>query len=459
MADEKPDQFTAVAAAGFDRSGSFGKIDVLDEYQPELRGRAGRRTLRQMTNDETIGSVMFALHSFFRGVEWFVDPCDDDELDAPQRENYAKWAEDTLFNDLGDPSNRYKNLSWDDFIINAFSSLEFGWAYFDVPVYKKSDGTIGIADLMLVTQETLDGWKLSDDGHDIVGLYQKPPVGATRMPSQILIERERAIHFIASPYKSSPEGRSSFRHIYTPWYYKRKLMAIEAILAERGTGFPIAYVDASVKQAADANDANAKKVCAFYEDLVKNIKRNSQSGAVVYASPYKTISKDGDIGWTNMRAVELKFETPSVSNSGDVDVAIKRYDASIARGLLATFLMLGTDGKGGSLSLGQDQSNLFLKAISGWLEMFATVVNRQLIPMLWDLNGFPEEYMPYVRPGDLTQKTMEQVAAYIKDLAAAGIMVTDSETEDYLREFGGLPKREEGAVDLPAIPTEDGATE
>ena len=452
MADQ--DQFEPVAVAGYERSGSYGKIDIIDEYQPELRGRKGRRTIRQMTNDETIGAMRFGIGSFFRGVTFYVDKAPDEELNEEEAEKYREWAENTLFNDLGDPSDRYQCLTWDDFILNALSCLDFGWSYFDVPVYKKADGTIGIADLMLVTQETLDGWQL-DDQHRVTGLYQRTPAGMTGQWDR-LIPRERALHFVASPYKSSPEGRSAFRHIYRPWYYKQKLIAIEAILAERGAGFPVMYVDASIKKQADAGDTTAKQACQFYEDLVKNIKRNSQSGAVIYASPYRNMDNEGGYSYTTMRAAELKLETPSVSNSGDIDRAIKRHDTAIARGLLATFLMLGTDGKGGSLALGEDQSNLFLKAISGWLEMMVSVVNKQLLPMLWELNGFPPEYMPYVRPGELTQKTLDQVSAFVRDMAAAGIMLNDPETEDHLREEAGLPARpEDGMGNLPPIPTED----
>lgn len=455
MAETTDNQLEPIAVAGFDRSGSYGKIDVLDEYQPELRGRKGRRTIRQMTNDETIGSVDTAIDSFFRGVEFHVDAVTDDELDPDKAALYAKWAENTLFNDLGDPNDRYSMLTFDDFLVNAMTCRSFGWAYFDVPVYKKADGTYGIADLMLVAQETLDGWQMDDTGRKVTGMYQRVPSGVTSGSWDKLIPRTRALHFIASPYKSSPEGRSAYRHIYTPWYYKRKLMAIEAILAERGCGFPVAYVDSSVKQQAANGVQWAREVVQYAEDLVSNIQRNSQSGAVIYSSPYKTISENGSVGWSNMRTMELKLESPGQSNSTDIDRAIKRYDASIARGLLATFLMLGTDGKGGSLSLGQDQSNLFLKAITGWLEMFATVVNRQLMPMLWDLNGFPPEYMPYIRPGDLTQKTIEQVAAYVRDLASAGIMMTDPETEEYLREYAGFPQKPDDSVDLPPIPIDD----
>ena len=449
----EPEQTEPIAIAGYERSGSYGKVDVIDEYQPELRGRRGRRTIRQMTNDETIGAMRFGIDAFFRGVTFYVDKPDNDELDDDTAEMYREWTENTLFNDLGDPTDRYTCLTWDDFILNALTCLDFGWSYFDVPLYKKADGTIGIADLMLVAQETLDGWQLNDDQR-VSGLYQRTPAGATG-PWDRLIPLERSLHFVASPHKSSPEGRSAFRHIYRPWYYKRKLIAIEAILAERGTGFPVLYAPGELKKKANAGDADAIKACASLEDLVQNIKRNSQSGVVLYGDPYKTVSETGT-GWSSSRTLELKLETPNVSNSGDIDKAIKRHDASIARGLLATFLMLGTDGKSGSLALGQDQSNLFLKAISGWLEMIVSVVNKQLIPMLWDANGFPPEYMPYVRPGELTQKTIDQISAFVRDLAAAGIMLNDPDTEDFLREEGGLPARpDDGMGDLPPIPIED----
>ena len=142
MADQ--DQFEPIAVAGYERSGSYGKVDVIDEYQPELRGRKGRRTIRQMTNDETIGAMRFGIDAFFRGVTFYVDKAPDEDLNEDEAEKYREWAENTLFNDLGDPSDRYQCLTWDDFILNALSCLDFGWSYFDVPVYKKADGTIAL---------------------------------------------------------------------------------------------------------------------------------------------------------------------------------------------------------------------------------------------------------------------------------------------------------------------------
>lgn len=452
MTDEN--RMSPVAVDGYGASGGGGKIDIYDDYLPDLVGRKGRRTIRQMTNDETIGAVRFAIDTFFRGVEFYVDTAADEDLPQEQREYYREWLESTLFDDIGDPDDRYSMTNWEDFIINALTALDFGWSYFDVVPYLKPDGTYGIKDLTLIAQETLDGWQ-RDDNRAIKGLYQRPPTGISYGSNSLYIDKDRALHFVASPFKGSPEGKSPLRHIYNPWYYKRKYQAIEAILMERGCGFPTLYVSSSVKEQADAGDPRAKATVAWAEQFVANIKRNEQSGAVIYSDPYRTVSADGAIGWSSMRTCELKLETPGSTNAVDIDKTIRRSDEAITRGLLATFLMLGTGGNSGSLSLGQDQSALFLKAISGWLEMIASVVNRQLVPMLWDLNGFPPEYRPYVRPGKLTSKTVEQVSAFMRDMAASGIIVSDAETENWLREQVGAPLRDEEGPSLPPLPDED----
>lgn len=447
-------RMSPVAVDGYGASGGGSKIDIYDDYLPDLVGRKGRRTIRQMTNDETIGAVRFAIDAFFRGVEFYVDPNSDDELHEERREYYRNWLESTLFDDIGDPADRYSMTNWEDFIINAVSAFDFGWAYFDVVPYRKPDGTCGIKDLTLIAQETLDGWH-REDNRAIKGLYQRPPTGVTSGSNSLYIDKDRALHFVASPFKGSPEGKSPLRHIYNPWYYKRKYQAIEAILMERGCGFPTLYVSSEIKRLADAGDTQAKQTVAWAEQFVANIKRNEQSGAVIYSDPYKNIDNEGGFSWASTRTCELKLETPGATNAVDIDKAIRRSDEAITRGLLATFLMLGTGGNSGSLSLGQDQSSLFLKAISGWLEMIASVVNRQLVPMLWDLNGFPDEYRPYVRPGELTNKTAEQVSAFVRDMAAAGIIVSDTETENWMREQVGAPLRDEAGPSLPPLPDED----
>lgn len=439
MAEQELDR---LAIDGYERSGSRGKVDIIDEYQPELRGRKGRRKIREMTNDETIGAIRLAIDMFFRGTTGNINPATDDAIDADTAAEYADWLEDVLF----------ESLNWDDFIVQAFSCIDFGWSYADIVPARRADGTFGIGEYTFVAQETLDGWELSDD-EKVIGLHQRAPSGS-RGPWTRYIPLTRAVHFIAGPYKGSPEGRSSYRHAYRPYYYKCKAMAIEAIQMERGCGFPVLYIDGAVSAAADRGEEWAVGIKAWAPEFVANIKQNSQSGAVLYTSPYMNVGADGSTSYSSMRKMELKFETPQQSNAVDTDKVIKRYDASMARALLAMFLMLGSDGSG-SLSLGQDQSNLFLKAIQGWLEMVYATVNRQLVPMLWALNGFPDEYMPRVSAGDVTTKTATQVAAFVRDLAAAGILLTDDDTEDYLREVGGLPPKPEADNSLPPLPTED----
>lgn len=65
---------------------------------------------------------------------------------------------------------------------------------------------------------------------------------------------------------------------------------------------------------------------------------------------------------------------------------LQHHDTAMRMAFLAQFMGLGTEGGGGSLSLSQDQSNLFLMSIMGLLDDIAQVFNSQVIPQLIDWN-------------------------------------------------------------------------
>ena len=65
---------------------------------------------------------------------------------------------------------------------------------------------------------------------------------------------------------------------------------------------------------------------------------------------------------------------------------IQHHDIEMRLALLAQFMGLGQEGKGGSFALSQDQSNLFLISLMGLLEDIAQVFNTQIIPQLIDWN-------------------------------------------------------------------------
>lgn len=434
------DQFEPLAVAGYNSSG--GSVD--DDYLPELRGDRGIRTLRQMTNDETIGAFLLSLTSIYTGLVWHFDASDDKDEQAVQ---YSEWLEDAIINQMGDPRGAQPDDTWGAFV-QTFPEVDaFGWGYYDVWVKDLPDGTVGIARLMPVAPETLDDWIIDDDGR-VTGLKQQSP----RTFKVNTIGTERALHLVSTPYKGSPEGRSIFRTAYRMWYYKKVALEIESILHERGAGFPVMYVHSSVNAMAQEKGADGKptaralsaqKAMKSYKDLVKNIKRNQQSGAVIYFDTIKDVASDGTVTNTSTKTVELKLESPTGSSSNnDIDVTIKRLDASLARSVLADFLMFSTGSAGGQSGGLTSRVDLFIQVLTGLLETKVETINRQLVPQLWKLNGFDESKMPKIRAGSIERENVHKVVEALERMSRAGYAVGgDDDLQRHIYSELGLPTK------------------
>ena len=437
-------QYEPLAVAGYKSTGG----DVIDDYLPELRGERGRRKIREMTNDDTIAAFTLAVNSIYSGLTWYTDPSD---AENPAAVESAEWLHDALFKLMGDPRGNQPDDTWAAFV-QTFTEIDtFGWGYYDVWVKDLPDGTVGIARLMPVAPETLYEWKIDDDGY-VWGLIQQSP----RTFRYREINTDRALHFVSIPYKGSPEGRSIFRAAYRNWFYKTRNMEYEAILHERGAGFPVLEVHADVLRQSREVDSTGKptnrakaalSAMSGYQKMAADIKRNQQSGAVIYFDTVKDIKDDGSITNTATKTVQLSLLTPD-STPADIDKTIRRLDASIARAVLSDFMFFNTDGGGGNSGGLQNRVELFYKSLTGLLERKVETLNRQLVPMLWKLNGFNPELMPAIRVGAINREGVESIVKSLEGLSRAGFMVApDRAVQEHVYTELGIPT--EGLDDIP----------
>lgn len=452
----KSDQFEPLAVAGYRRSG----INVTDDFLPALNSIQGRRTLRQMAdNDETIGSVLLALETLYRTVEIHVDENENDN-----NGEYAEWLRNALFNEMGDPHGALPDDTWSAFVQTWVDADVFGFGWYDIWVKKLLDGSIGIARFVPVAQETVSGWDIEEPSGYVSGIYQN-----ANGIGQIRIGRERSLHIVSSTNKSSPEGKSILRTCYRIWYYKKYALEMEAILAERGAGFPVLTVNSDLQKLANtpitkdtpetlkSQISDAQAMCGNFEHLVANIKRNEQSGAVIYSKPYLS-SYDADTGikvYNGEQQVKLELLTPNESNSTDIDRTIKRLDTGIARALLADFLFFGTNGNTGNQSNLSTRSELWQQSVEARVKNIIECINRQVIPQLWKLNAFPEDMKPVLRAGKIAKEAFENLVNALQRLSAAGAPVfPDVELQKHIYGEMGLPTNgilEESDRPLPNI--------
>jgi len=413
-------------------------------------------------DDASVGSILFAIKMILRAANWRVEhkgltgktsaaatPSEGVQggTQIKDPETAVHFLEGVLFDDM--------SHTWDDFISQTLSMLPFGWQYSEI-VFKKrngdqpedgdqpsssfDDGLIGIHKLADRSQESLDRWDVDVHGN-VFGLYQQPPNGGS--PAYIPIGK--ALHFRPESYKDSPEGRSILRTAYRSWYFMKTIQEIEAIAIERElNGLPVVYIPNAI---LNGTSAEAKNAVAKYTKMVRDIKFNEQGGAVLPSDPFM----DGDGMPSSMPQVRFDLVNAGGSRAIDTNKTIIRYQSDIARTVLAQFLYIGSGDSSGGYAQSRNESDLFLRACSGWLESIAATINRQLIPKIWKINALDPALMPYIVPGSLSPENLAEIGDFVQKLAAAGILLLDDETVNYLRGVGGLPENAENNDSVPVV--------
>lgn len=401
-----------------------------EEFLSELRGRKGAEVFTEMSNnDETIGSILFAIEMLVRQASWSVEPGGSTAKDREAAE-FVKSCMDDM------------QQTWIDTISEILSFLTYGWSFHEI-VYKRrmgrtkdnrtsskyDDGLIGWMKLPIRSQETLYQWEY-DDQDNLIGMTQMPPPDF----GLITIPMNKAMLFRTRSRKDNPEGRSILRTAYRSWYFKRRIQEIEGIGIERDlAGLPVITTPEGM-DIWDKDDEDMNAIRAGLEAMVKNIRRDSTEGLVL---PF---------GYT--------FELTSTGGSRQFDTnsIIARYDTKISQTVLADFIQLGHESVG-SFALSSDKTNLFSMAICAFLDIICQTFNSQGIPALIDINGDHfagvTDY-PRLTHGDIEDVDLATVATFIKDMTSIGVIIPDESLEDYVRQLGKLPKRTTDTVPMEA---------
>jgi hypothetical protein len=134
----------------------------------------------------------------------------------------------------------------------------------------------------------------------------------------------------------------------------------------------------------------------------------------------------------------------------DTNQIIKRYTSRIATSLLATFLLLGGDGKGAQ-ALSKDLTELFELAGTGILDGVVETFNRFAVQPLMQLNGVPSELWPTLTHGGLSSEALKELIGTINTLLMSHGLTPDGSLEDFLRSALKLPDKDAAAA--PALGT------
>ena len=248
-----------------------------------------------------------------------------------------------------------------------------------------------------------------------------------------MIPASRFLLFRPQANKANPEGRSSLRNAYRPWFFKKRIEEIEGIGIERDlAGLPTALVPPRLL--SPTATASEKSLLREIERVLRNVRRDEKEGLVF------PLARDDQGNLT----YEFKLLSTGGRRQFDTVRIIDRYDRRIASTMLADFILLGQEGRTGSFALAESKTALFAVAIGAFLDAIAAVFNRFAIPRLLALNSFPDAGgTPKLVHGDVESIDIDKLGDFVTKLAQAGIDLTDPPTERFLRMSAGLPELEE----------------
>lgn len=400
--------------------GFFGS-DLDAEAEAALRGTGYIRQFKKMADTDAIcGAVMLAITKTFQSITW-------------KAENDPKGLLDKSM----------KNVNWYERMEEILNFLIYGHSVFELTLKEDEDGDIVWDGMFTRPQDTITGWFYTKSGIlESIEQYaygissdSREIKGGNEGVGEVIINMNKCFHFAQGKTRNNPLGKSLFRNAYRDWYYRTNIEKIEAVGIERDlTGLPVLTPNEDDQLLDEKGKFTPLGNWAW--STVQNVKRNKQEGLVV------------PTGWT------FQLQGTPGQRQFDMDAVIGRYDAKIAMSMLSQFLVLGVINSSGSFALSKEQSHLFYKAVTGFAEMIAHVVNTQFIgcPSLGLLNDVEQPKLTVV---GVDRPSMDELASFLGRLLKFNVLTPDDELEKHLRNVASLPDADKATSRKPNIEKPD----
>lgn len=434
----------AKAAAPTDVLGRPG-FDVHGGYLAE-RERSGdltgeRKWTTYANNVRNVGIVGAPVRRFLEFVGapgWSVPAYDD----TPEQIERAEFAKAQLAN-LATPWR----VATQTACMSRFNGATVqAWTARVLP-----DGRVGLADVADRPMHTITRW-LVDDAKRVIGVVQTD----TTTGAEFQIPRERMVWSLDVPLTDSPAGVGIYRHIAEP---VRELNALRK-MSRQGfetdlSGIPVAYAPvAEVKSMIGKTKpggglySQADYTAAIADVLTfsTNHVRTKETGLVLDSGAHRDIA--GNPNGPPLYKLELlqaggQAHAPVLEAMRDV-----RWEIAICTGF--EDLLLGADGSG-SLAMQKAKTVDRYRLISGALNAWAEVVQRDILRPLWALNGWDpmEAPLPTWDRGEF-ESVIEVLAGVLGPLASVGVQFDRSNPGDLALINAALAR-----VGLPPLEADD----
>lgn len=407
---------------------------IIDESNRAFRFPAFLKTVAEMRINPTVSTALNVYKMMLGRVKWTVQA----PVGAtPEQIERAKFVEQCM----SDMDN-----SWGNFMSETLSYLSYGFSVQEKVFRRRlrvngsryNDGLVGLRKIAPRSQDTTYGWVFDDTGRELIGVeqslqnlesgYRYQMITEHNPTGRIFIPREKVLIFSADSTKNNPQGSSILKSVYLSYKYLVGLQEnLQLGVAKDVSGIPVITLPPKYLSAEASPEDQAVFTAA--KNIVDNLSAGTQRGIVFPA----------------MSDPETKLPMFSVSlleSKGaarfDVTQIIKSLQDDILRALSCDVIAQGAN-NGGSFSLNDENTSLLSLALSHRLNEIAEVLNSDLIPQLFALNGWTDEELPKFVPGDLSMVSSEGFSKAIQRIGSVGLLEIDRSLLNRINEVTGIP--------------------
>jgi hypothetical protein len=427
--------------------GIFGGYIEEGETNSALgEGRRFETAADILRNISVIGASVRYFLNLLANPTWHVNPAND----TPEAKRLAEFVESVMCDTAS---------SWTRIVRRSGFYRYHGFGVNEWTAKKRTDGMIGIADIEVRAQHTIERWDVLPNG-TVRGVWQRSP----QTGEDIYLPREKLVYLKDDTLSDSPRGIGWFRHLVDPASRLKEYLTLEKIGLERDlAGVPVGRAPLTAINRAVRNGtlskADADRMVNGLKDFVRMEVKKQNTGIVLDSQPFENQTADGTQA-ANVPQWNVELLTSNAGNMQALGDAIHRISVEMARIIGTEILFIGSDGKG-SMALSKDKSNNLFLNVNGTLDEMVETMTRDIIAPLWALNGLPEDLMPEFTHEDIAVRDAEQISNTLRNMASSGaILQADDPAINDLRDMLGIsrqPQQLDVFNDIPGLGGADGS--
>lgn len=412
---------------------------IYEQCVPELQAPYRYFTYKEMLRTSTIATAVDYVLTWINSIPWRIEAPDGYEEELKEQVKFLNSIKDDMVHPFQDA---VRNASW--FSFYGFSVLEIvRRRRLKSKGSKFNDGKIGIKKLAFRSQDTITHWEYSNNGRDLVGLWQAVRVPTNKSSHRNLkrpeytstieeqyIPLDRVLLFRNNPYKDSPEGTSPLDSVWEDWKFLKAYEETEASQAANDLhGFRVLYMPPQFLRESATIDE--KRVLEAYKQTLAGAYSGKEGGMILPQSFDEKGNKN----------FEFKVENLTGNHSNKVAEIIERYKKQILTAMYADLLVMGQGG-GGSFALSDSKLSVVQMIIRSKLEEMKSVFNHQLVPRIMQWNGMEndEGVYPVFAYGEPSEIPVEEFTKGVQRVGAVKMLPRTPENANHILKKLGFTK-------------------